>query len=226
MPGRSRSTAGVAEGDEVPVHYDPLLAKLIASGETREAARRGLLAALRSYPILGIRTNIPLLHGAARASAFVSRRHRHGACSRRERRCHRGHACIELRHQRSLPVAAAARAAASRTRQQRRVARHMPIHGRHSGERPCLIPPRCHRRSFRSATAAYRVSLRRAQLDDGVAVDGAARRGCSSTAAPIMRERDGRRHRHERSRADEHGALTAPMPATVLDDPRQRPGQR
>jgi acetyl/propionyl-CoA carboxylase alpha subunit len=43
------------------VHYDPLLAKLIAWGETRDVARRRAVAALRSYPILGIRTNIALL---------------------------------------------------------------------------------------------------------------------------------------------------------------------
>jgi len=60
MPG-VRVDSGVVEGDEVSVHYDPLLAKLIAWGETREAARRRALAALRDYPILGIRTNIPLL---------------------------------------------------------------------------------------------------------------------------------------------------------------------
>ena len=60
MPG-IRVDAGVIEGSEVSVHYDPLLAKLIAWGETRDAARRRALAALRSYPILGIRTNIALL---------------------------------------------------------------------------------------------------------------------------------------------------------------------
>ena len=60
MPG-IRVDAGVVEGAEVSVHYDPLLAKLIAWGETRDAARRRALAALRSYPILGIRTNIALL---------------------------------------------------------------------------------------------------------------------------------------------------------------------
>src|SRR5208282_5357576 len=38
MPG-VRIDAGVTEGSEVPVYYDPMLAKLIASGETREAAR-------------------------------------------------------------------------------------------------------------------------------------------------------------------------------------------
>jgi acetyl/propionyl-CoA carboxylase alpha subunit len=60
MPG-VRVDAGVAEGSEVPVEYDPLLAKLIAWGETREAARRRALAALNAFPILGVRTNQPLL---------------------------------------------------------------------------------------------------------------------------------------------------------------------
>ena len=46
---------------EVPVHYDPLLAKVIASAETRELARARLTAALRDFPILGIRTNVPFL---------------------------------------------------------------------------------------------------------------------------------------------------------------------
>jgi acetyl-CoA carboxylase biotin carboxylase subunit len=68
-----RVDAGVAEGDEVAVNYDPLLAKLIAFGETRDAAIERLRAALRTYPILGIRTNIPFLvrlmdHPAFRAN--------------------------------------------------------------------------------------------------------------------------------------------------------------
>ena len=56
-----RIDAGVSEGDRVGVEYDPLLAKLIAFGETREAARVRAVNALRAYPILGIRTNIPFL---------------------------------------------------------------------------------------------------------------------------------------------------------------------
>jgi acetyl-CoA/propionyl-CoA carboxylase, biotin carboxylase, biotin carboxyl carrier protein len=56
-----RVDAGVTEGDRVGVNYDPLLAKLIAYGETREAARVRAREALRAYPILGIRTNIPFL---------------------------------------------------------------------------------------------------------------------------------------------------------------------
>jgi acetyl-CoA carboxylase biotin carboxylase subunit len=60
MPG-VRVDSGYGEGGEVSVHYDPLIAKVIASGETRAAARRRAIAALRGFPILGIRTNISLL---------------------------------------------------------------------------------------------------------------------------------------------------------------------
>jgi acetyl-CoA carboxylase biotin carboxylase subunit len=56
-----RIDSGVVEGSVVGVDYDPLLAKLVAQGETREAARRRAVAALRRYVILGIRTNIPFL---------------------------------------------------------------------------------------------------------------------------------------------------------------------
>jgi acetyl-CoA carboxylase biotin carboxylase subunit len=56
-----RVDAGVAEGGEISVFYDPLLAKLIVSGETREAAIARTVAALGHYIILGIRTNIPFL---------------------------------------------------------------------------------------------------------------------------------------------------------------------
>ena len=60
MPG-VRVDSGVRQGSDVSVHYDPLLAKLIARGETRDAARRRAIAALRAFPILGLRTNQALL---------------------------------------------------------------------------------------------------------------------------------------------------------------------
>jgi acetyl/propionyl-CoA carboxylase alpha subunit len=43
-----RVDSGVVEGSDVPVHYDPLLAKLIVHAETRDAAIARALAALRS----------------------------------------------------------------------------------------------------------------------------------------------------------------------------------
>jgi acetyl-CoA carboxylase biotin carboxylase subunit len=71
MPG-IRVDAGVTEGSVISVHYDPMIAKLIATGESRDAARRRALAALRDYPILGVRTNIPFLIELLEHPRFVS----------------------------------------------------------------------------------------------------------------------------------------------------------
>ena len=56
-----RIDSGVREGSAVPVHYDPLLAKVIASGETRDFAVRRAADALRRYVVLGVTTNLLLL---------------------------------------------------------------------------------------------------------------------------------------------------------------------
>jgi len=56
-----RVDAGVVEGSDISVFYDPMLAKLIVAAESREAAIARAVAALRQYIILGIRTNIPFL---------------------------------------------------------------------------------------------------------------------------------------------------------------------
>jgi acetyl-CoA carboxylase biotin carboxylase subunit len=56
-----RVDSGVVEGDEIAVHYDPLIAKLIVSAESRDAALDRAASALRAFPILGIRTNLPFL---------------------------------------------------------------------------------------------------------------------------------------------------------------------
>jgi acetyl-CoA carboxylase biotin carboxylase subunit len=71
MPG-IRLDSAVMEGDEIGVYYDPLLAKLIASGETRDVARRRAIAALRQFPLLGIRTNMPLLIELLNHPRFVA----------------------------------------------------------------------------------------------------------------------------------------------------------
>jgi acetyl-CoA carboxylase biotin carboxylase subunit len=56
-----RIDAGVMEGGAVGVHYDPMLAKLVAHAETRGAAIDRAISALERYEISGIRTNIPFL---------------------------------------------------------------------------------------------------------------------------------------------------------------------
>ncbi|WP_237476359.1 acetyl-CoA carboxylase biotin carboxylase subunit [Lichenibacterium dinghuense] len=56
-----RIDAGVRDGDAVTVHYDPMLAKVIAWGETRAEALARLAAGLRATEIAGVATNLPLL---------------------------------------------------------------------------------------------------------------------------------------------------------------------
>jgi acetyl/propionyl-CoA carboxylase alpha subunit len=56
-----RIDSGVREGQTITVHYDALLAKVIAHGPTRELALERLQTALRQYEILGVRHNIPFL---------------------------------------------------------------------------------------------------------------------------------------------------------------------
>jgi 3-methylcrotonyl-CoA carboxylase alpha subunit len=56
-----RVDSGVVEGQQVTVHYDPLLAKLIAHGPSRSAAISHLVDAIRHFGILGIRHNLSFL---------------------------------------------------------------------------------------------------------------------------------------------------------------------
>jgi acetyl/propionyl-CoA carboxylase alpha subunit len=61
LPGSIRVDAGVAEGDAVSVAYDPMIAKLTASGETRAEALDRLGAALAETEVEGITTSLPFL---------------------------------------------------------------------------------------------------------------------------------------------------------------------
>ena len=65
-----RLECGVAEGVEVSVHYDPLLAKLVASGATREEAIARMTVALDGFVVEGVKTVIPFLQRVVRSAAF------------------------------------------------------------------------------------------------------------------------------------------------------------
>jgi propionyl-CoA carboxylase alpha chain len=67
-----RVDAGVADGSVVGVHYDPLLAKVVAHAPTREEAARMLAAALSGARLHGIVTNRDLLVGVLRSASFLS----------------------------------------------------------------------------------------------------------------------------------------------------------
>ena len=57
----ARVDAGVREGDDISPHYDPLIAKLITHGATRDAALSKLSRALGRSQVLGCTTNIEFL---------------------------------------------------------------------------------------------------------------------------------------------------------------------
>jgi acetyl/propionyl-CoA carboxylase alpha subunit len=61
LPASIRVDTGVAEGDEIGTGYDPMIAKLIASGATREEALDRLAAALAETEVRGVTTNLPFL---------------------------------------------------------------------------------------------------------------------------------------------------------------------
>jgi acetyl-CoA carboxylase biotin carboxylase subunit len=65
-----RVDGGVEEGKDVGVNYDPMLAKLVAWGETREAAIERSIQALKRFPVLGVRTNVEFLARALDHPAF------------------------------------------------------------------------------------------------------------------------------------------------------------
>jgi len=65
-----RVDSGVAEGCQVSVHYDPLLAKLVAAGGTREEAIARMQAALESFVAEGLKTAIPFHLRVMASAAF------------------------------------------------------------------------------------------------------------------------------------------------------------
>ncbi len=65
-----RVDSGVAEGDDITLHYDPLLAKLIVLGESRADAIQKMGQALRRYVVLGVATNLLFLQQVIGHPAF------------------------------------------------------------------------------------------------------------------------------------------------------------
>jgi len=67
-----RVDTGVRPGDEVSMNYDPMIAKIIVHGATRDAALRRLCVALGETEVVGVRTNAALLARIAAHPAFAA----------------------------------------------------------------------------------------------------------------------------------------------------------
>ncbi len=69
-PATARVDAALEPGQVVSTAYDPMLGKVIAHGPDRESARRALVAALDDTAILGFTTNVGFLRSLAASPQF------------------------------------------------------------------------------------------------------------------------------------------------------------
>lgn len=69
-----RIDSGVDAASEIAIHFDPMIAKVIAGGATRDEAISRLTWALENYPVLGVKTNAGLLLDVLGHSEFKAGR--------------------------------------------------------------------------------------------------------------------------------------------------------
>jgi 3-methylcrotonyl-CoA carboxylase alpha subunit len=67
-----RIDTGIADGDAVSVHYDPMIAKVIASGPDRASALAKLRYCLDRTAVFGVASNLPLLRALTAHPAFAA----------------------------------------------------------------------------------------------------------------------------------------------------------
>ena len=85
-----RDDSGVSEGDEVSIHYDPMISKLAAWGRTRAEAIDRMRRALDEYAVGGIKTTLPFFREIVRDEEFIAARLDTGFISRFNERRERG----------------------------------------------------------------------------------------------------------------------------------------
>ena len=71
FPEGCRADSGVVSGDVISPHYDPMIAKVIVHGATREVALRRLEQALAGTQVAGTVTNLAFLRALARHEGFA-----------------------------------------------------------------------------------------------------------------------------------------------------------
>ncbi|ATL47369.1 acetyl-CoA carboxylase biotin carboxylase subunit [Chitinophaga caeni] len=63
---------GYEAGMDIPIFYDPMIAKLIAWGQDREEARKRLIRAIQEYRVEGIKTTLPFGEWALQQAPFIT----------------------------------------------------------------------------------------------------------------------------------------------------------
>ena len=63
---------GYEEGMDIPIYYDPMIAKLVTYGDSREAAIKYMLEAIAAYRIEGVETTLPFGTFVCKHPAFTS----------------------------------------------------------------------------------------------------------------------------------------------------------
>jgi propionyl-CoA carboxylase alpha chain len=162
LPG-VRVDTGVEDGSVVSPHYDPMLAKVIAHGRTREAAARTLARALRQAEIHGVTTNRDLLVDILREAEFLAGRTDTGYLTRHPPRADGTVATVH--------AVAAAVARQAENRERARVLGGLPSGWRNVGGLPQTV-----------AYEGYEVAYAAARRVHGVGERGTPRR------APARRE--------------------------------------
>jgi len=63
---------GFEEGMEIPIYYDPMIAKLAVHAENRDEARAKMIRAIDEYQITGVKTTLPFCKFVMEHDAFAS----------------------------------------------------------------------------------------------------------------------------------------------------------
>lgn len=63
---------GFEEGMDIPIYYDPMIAKLVTHGKDRTEAISRMVRAIDDYQVSGVKTTLPFCRWAIQHEAFVS----------------------------------------------------------------------------------------------------------------------------------------------------------
>ena len=77
-----RVDSALGKGYEVTLHYEPLLGKIMAWGESRSDATKRLLTALLAFRLEGVKCNVSLLRGVLTYPDFIQSTHHTGTLAK------------------------------------------------------------------------------------------------------------------------------------------------